>query len=312
MVRGMSRRQFFLILASASGCAGLIVALAKDGNAKAGQGFDAFAQALTAGIDSRLKGKVASDGTRNLFAKKDHVAGKYTRNPNLWCADLVPQLTGCAVWKPPGEYAGERYGGVMITSRHILFCRHSHPAWDGGWMKVQPQIIRFVTADNKTVDMKLIANVDSAADRDLSVGLLHEDVPPGIHIAQLMPALSATQKAKLRQMRVPDLGISQAGLRPPKNEKHESVAYVGPMRVPLEGARQPWGYEVYPGDSGTPRFYVTPAGLALYTLSGAGDADPQVIETLIAACDASAIQRGVLKQATGKKLQFAKVTVPAE
>lgn len=300
----MSRRQFGLILAAAGGCVGMIVALAKDAKVT---GFDAFARSLTAGVDSRVKGKTPSDATRNVFAKKDHVSGKYTRNPNLWCADLVPQLTGCAVWKPPLEYAGERYGGVMITSRHILFCKHSHPAWDGGWMKVQPQIIRFVTADNKTVDMKLIANVDSP-DRDLSVGLLHEDVPQGIHIAPLMPPLNPAQKARFLEMKVPDLSISQAGTRPPKNEKHESVAYSGST----DKARWDWGFNVYPGDSGTPRFYVTPAGLALYQLTGASETDPKAIESLIAACDASAIQRGVLKQSTGKKPVMAKVTVPAE
>src|SRR5688572_17303884 len=86
--------------------------------------FETFAKSLAEGIDVRLKDKKASDATRTVFSAKDHVAKKYTRNPQLWCADLVPQLTGCAVWKPPLEYVGERYGGVMITSRHILFCKH--------------------------------------------------------------------------------------------------------------------------------------------------------------------------------------------
>lgn len=305
----MPRPQLLLILAAATGCAGMIVALAQDGKGRPSP--ESFAQSLTTGIDSRLKGKTAADDTRNIFSKKDHAAGKYTRNPNLWCADLVPQLTGCAVWKPPLEYAGERYGGVMITSRHILFCKHSHPSWDGGWMKVQPQIIRFVTADSKTVDMKLIADVNSP-DQDLCVGLLNEDVPQGIHVAPLMPRLTLAQKKGLQDRHVPDLGISQASLRPPRNEKQESVAYAGPAFIPPETARRPWYFEVYEGDSGTPRFYLTPAGLALYQLTGAGDADPAALESLIAACDASAIQRGVLKQPTGKKPVVAKVALPAE
>ncbi len=307
----MPRRQLILILAAATGCAGMIVALAQDTKGKGRPSPESFAESLTAGVESRLKGKTPSEGTRNVFSKKDHAAGKYTRNPNLWCADLVPQLTGCAVWKPPLEYAGERYGGVMITSRHILFCKHSHPAWDGGWMKVQPQIIRFVTADNKTVDMKLIADVNSQ-DQDLCVGLLNEDVPQGIHVVPLMPRLAPLQRDFLDKKHVLDLGISQAGIRPPKNEKHESVVYPGPPGLAADSPGKPWTFEVYPGDSGTPRFYVTPAGLALYELTGAGDADPPVLEALIAACDANAVQRGVLKQPTGKKPVVAKLAVPAE
>jgi hypothetical protein len=57
---------------------------------------------------------------------------------------------------------------------------------------------------------------------------------------------------------------------------------------------------------------VTPAGLVFYQLTGASEPNPKVIEALIAACDASAVQRGVLKQPTGKKPVIAKLAVPAE
>lgn len=271
-----------------------------------------IASSLGEGVDSRLKGKKASERTMNVFSKKDHIARKYTRNPDLWCADLVGQLTGCAAWKPPLEYAGERYGGVMITSRHILFCRHSHPAWDGGWMKVQPQVIRFVKIDGTAVDMKLIANVDSPG-LDLSVGLLDADVPAGIHVVPVMPPFSPAQNQRLQALKVPDIGISQAGNRSP-GEKNESMVYVGSSMPDKATLRGPWQYLVYPGDSGTPRFYITTKGLALYVLTGAASVSDnfEAIKSLIAACDASAVARGVLAKPTGKLPVLVKIPVPKE
>ena len=281
---------------------------------KVTRGFDSFASSLREGVESRLRGKTASDATRQVFSAKDHAAKKYTRNPRLWCADLVPQLTGCAVWKPPLEYAGERYGGVMITRRHILFCKHSHPAWDGGWMKVQPQIIRFVTKDNKVVDMKLIANADSP-DSDLCVGLLHEEVPAGIHVAPLTPALSVAQKQRLLESNIPDIAVSQSGKRP-SGVSHESVVYPGPpslLAASPSDPLAPWRHAVYEGDSGTPRFYLTSEGLALAGLTGAADLSGKAIalKGLIEACDDSAIARGVIKKRTGLVPAEAKVAVPA-
>lgn len=268
-----------------------------------GADLQALAKSLANGIDSRLAGKKASPAAMEVFSAKDHAAKKYVRNPRLWCADLVPQLTGCAVWKPPVEYVGERYGGVMITSRHILFCKHAHPAWDGGWMKVQPQVIRFVTADNKVVDRKLVANVDSPK-ADLCVGLLHEELPEGIHVVPLMPEMSPEQRRELLRLNVPDLSISQAGERP-DGTSHEAMAYVGDAIMAGQASsplRKPWHYQVYQGDSGTPRFYVTSGGLALHALTGASTVAGHAghIKELIAACDASAMERGVLKKPTGK------------
>lgn len=272
----------------------------------------AFAKSLAAEIDSRLAGKKASPASMEVFSVKDHAAKRYVRNPQLWCADLVPQLTGCAAWKPPVEYVGERYGGVMITSRHILFCKHAHPAWDGGWMKVQPQIIRFVTADNRVVDMKLIANVDSPK-ADLCVGLLDDEVPEGIRVAALMPEMTAEQRRELMALKVPDLSVSQAGKRP-SGVSNEAMAYAGDASLGTSPSRKAWNHEVYEGDSGTPRFYVTPKGLGLYQLTGAGEVSGNIahIKELIAACDANAMERGVLKKPTGMLPEILDLKVPAK
>jgi hypothetical protein len=306
----VTRRLAIPILAAAAGCAAMIAAMAADRSGA--REVEDFGNSLKKGIEARTQGKVASEATRNVFSAKDHASGKYTRNPRLWCADLVPQLTGCAVWKPPLEYAGERYGGVMITSRHILFCRHSHPAWDGGWMKVQPQIIRFVTKDSKVVDMKLIANADSRdADLDLCVGLLHAAVPESIHVAPIMPPMSAGLLQRFAASNVPDISVSQAGIRP-DGQKNESMVYAGDSGL-FAGKPGPWGYTVYQGDSGTPRFYLTPAGLALYQLTGAGSVHNNLprLKALIEACDDSAIARGVLKKRTGLAPTVVKLKVPS-
>ena len=268
----------------------------------------AFANGLTAAVTSRVDGKTPSDSTRHVFSSKDHAIPSYVRNANLWCADLVPQLTGCAAWK---TYWNETLGGVMITRRHILFCQHQHPKWD------QPPagtLIRFVKVDGTVVERTLIANVDAPNNVDLCVGLLDQDVPEGIHVVPIMPPFSAIQKGQLGELKVPDLAVSQAGSLSP-GVSNESRVYSGIIYQNLSIPPPPlsdWLHFIYPGDSGTPRFLVTTSGLCLYMLTGASSVNDNIslINSLISACDASAMARGVLAEPTGKTVTVADIVIP--
>jgi hypothetical protein len=128
-----------------------------------------------------------------------------------------------------------------------------------------------------------------------------------------MPAFSQAQNERLQALKVPDIGITQAGSRSP-TEKNESMVSVGPFEMDKATLRAPWRYSVYQGDSGTPRFYVTRKGVALYSIAGPGlvSKNMDAIKSLIAACDASAIARGVLTKPTGKLPVLMKIPVPKE
>lgn len=92
----------------------------------------------------------------NVFSALDHAAGTYTRNVNSWAWPLVSQLTGVAAWKSNGHV--ESYGGVLITPRHVLYCRHAHPHAEGTWIYPSPaQIVRFVLPDGTVVDAVQLA-----------------------------------------------------------------------------------------------------------------------------------------------------------
>jgi hypothetical protein len=161
--------------------------------------------------------------------------------------------------------------------------------------------------------MTLIANVDSPS-VDLCVGLLNDEVPAGIHVVPVMPPFSSIQKEQLQELKAADLGLSQAGTRPGVGF-HESVVYPGNAYQPFgtpPAPRLAWAYGPHEGDSGTPRFYVTSQGLALYLLTGADSVSDNIahINSLIAACDASAVTRGVLEEPTGEEITVADISIP--
>lgn len=275
----------------------------------------AMGESIRNKVSSMITGKVGGPGTLNVFSTKNHSTSSYVRNPNLWCAEMVEKLTGCAAYKPMSDGTYEDFGGVMISSRHILFCRHVHPQWNGATSAGHPQQIRFVKSDGTAVDRVLVAGADSTyADLDLCVGLLDSDVPSGIHIAKILP-LSETQRKIFIRMNLPDIAVSQGpggAVTPPVF--HDSQAYIGATSgMPPVGLFADWWHSIYPGDSGTPRFMAIDDDLLLTSISGAAPVSTNIarINAIIAQCDASAVTAGILSVPTGKTLTISTVHIPS-
>lgn len=110
----------------------------------------AFLAEVHAGMAALATGKSGA-AHMNVFSSLNHTAGTYTRNLSSWAASLIPQLTGVVAWKGNGTV--ESYGGVLITPRHVLYCRHAHPHAEGTWIYPSPPMtVRFVLADNSVVN----------------------------------------------------------------------------------------------------------------------------------------------------------------
>ena len=274
-------------------------------------------ESIRSTVQDMISGKSSGDSTLNVFSSKNHSAQSYVRNSNLWCAGMVEKLTGCAVYKPTSDGTKEDFGGVMISSRHILFCRHVHPQWNGSTSGGNPQLIRFVKSDGTVVDRILVAGADSAyEDLDLCVGLLDSDVPAGIHISKVLP-LSETQRKIFSRLKLPDVAVSQGpggAVTPPIF--HDSKVYIGVTSGifdPPTGLFTGWWHSPYAGDSGTPRFMMIDNDLLLTSLSGAASVSTNIarINAIIAQCDANAVTEGILSAPTGKILTISSVHIPA-
>ena len=124
----------------------------------------------------------------------------YTLNPNLWCAELLPQLTGLAIHKDEGTYGNatpgfawrSRYGRVAVTRRHIISCDHAH-SWANGTWPIAPVSgtgkcrIRFIDNTGATVDRVQIHQA-SDAPRDLNMAVLDADLPESVHVMKVAPS----------------------------------------------------------------------------------------------------------------------------
>jgi hypothetical protein len=123
----------------------------------------------------------------------------YNINPNLWCAELLPQLTCCSIHKDEGQGGGavgtqwrHRYGRIAITKRHMLSCNHAHSAASGTWNgvvnTVGPCRIRFMDSLGNSVDRVQIHQASDPFGADLNVAVLDQDLPDSIYIPKVAPS----------------------------------------------------------------------------------------------------------------------------
>ena len=131
-------------------------------------------------------GKAGGALNMNIFSAKDHDAGIYVRNANMWLHQYRQQISGAVVYK--GGMSTERpedYGGVLITPRHVLYCNHAHPhaanTWGPNLNDSRPTTIRFVLGDNTVVNsiqlhQVQVRGVGFNVTYDLCVAVLDRDV----------------------------------------------------------------------------------------------------------------------------------------
>lgn len=165
----------------------------------------------------------------------------YLINPNLWCLEILDQLScyvihtdtgGTGFANAPGLSWRARYGAMAITKRHVVSTGHAFEHAAGTWSAFPGQTVptrrRFRGMNGETVDRVQIhqegrSDLVPGAFADLCVGVLDADLPDSIYIPRVAPSnrlneLAGYQRITLSQEWQPAsgtmfnlLGISQVG-----------------------------------------------------------------------------------------------------
>lgn len=231
-------------------------------------------------------GKPGGVSNLEMFSAFNYTAPRsFTRNPNLWLAPYIAQMTGVVAYKDNGISWSwcDSYGGVMITQRHVLYCEHAHPLSKGAW-SIAPNAelkLVFALADGTPVECVQMGQNHSSASSSVpgyadwsAAGLASADFCVAVTEktademgVAVMPILELSEEiiSAMRKLSSgPRFAISQgtarAGVVPsiPASPNHpvlqHPMAYLGtPGSYPgLEG----YGYYVWKGDSGTPGFFL--------------------------------------------------------
>lgn len=249
----------------------------------------------------------------------------YSFNSNLWCASLLPQLTGAVLCKDEcagGGAAGtcwrSRFGGVAITRRHVVYCRHAH-AWARDTWPVFPSgciadtRLRFIDQNGVTVDRVQIHQAE-AVDADICVAVLDADLPLSIYVPRIAVMsnleMQLWQDFALSQEWAPDAGPLQPSFAASDYPLHNrNMLHVGGAVYSLPGDHpmRRFIYNVWPGDSGTPRWIVANGELLTIGLTGASNLNAPIsgvpidtyLNALCAQADANAIALGRMVSPTG-------------
>ena len=181
----------------------------------ASSGFFEFAKKSTFSLRSRLTSVTPLTSTRRLFTVQNRTAGIFTRNPQMWCADLTDQLTALVVQKLGASVFS--YGGTLITPRHLLYVQHAFP---------RTERVRFVKSDSTVISAAPLGSADGVTFRsdfpirslssvdieyeDIGIVVLDRDVSlSGIHVMPIA-AITPTERLILRSQYIPTLVCSQA------------------------------------------------------------------------------------------------------
>lgn len=285
-------------------------------------------------LEAMTQGLPGGAQNMEIFSSFDHVAGTYTRNPDMWAASLVDSALAAAVVYKTRSVSS--YGGVLITPRHVLYCNHAKPkaagTWEVNYSDMTPIMIRFVLADGTVIETEQLAQsasnpswpgyYDGPASEgrfypDLCVATLADDVAAqGVPVIPIMEMRSFTEYQLLRNLAVPVFAATQGYGRatsvvPPTPlsdypQEHNQMIAIGPSSSWLGESLGLFAYTVWDGDSGAPSFVIHRGQVYLegiMNFGGWGRIPPGLylsdLNGMLAASDNDAVARGRLASPTG-------------
>ena len=305
--------------------------------------FGAMRSKTDAEMLSMLGTKPGGAVNMELWSARNSTANPptYTRNPNLWCNELVSQLTAAVAYKDDVTGGKQSYGGILISPRHVLYCDHAHPfarnTWFVNYNSTKECKLHFVLANGSVVEAVQIAQttVRSTRDRpgaytpadwpsgaapaqDLCVAVLDRDVQAlGVHVMPI-PKLTLQDLGYIATPVISHIHVTQGYERttsiipptprsdyPQYHNSMVAVGYGGMSDPPLNSTLKTIDYAVWNGDSGTPSMILLNGKLYLHRLIGASNIPNNIghINAMIAVAEDDAISRGRLAARTG-------ITVP--
>jgi hypothetical protein len=145
--------------------------------------FGAMRSKTDAEMLSMLGTKPGGAANMELWSARNSTANPptYTRNPNLWCNELVSQLTAAVAYKDDVTGGKQSYGGILISPRHVLYCEHSKPharnTWFVNYNSTKECNLHFVLANGSVVEAVQIAQTTVRPTRDRPGAYTPTDYP---------------------------------------------------------------------------------------------------------------------------------------
>ena len=214
--------------------------------------YSSLAETLSSEWDGRFIRGMSKAVNGGVYTIQDHKTATYLRNPSLWCADVVSELTAISPWNSEHK---NRVGGTLITKRHIITSAHAALS-----ISSVPLIVRFVDADSNVHTRTIIGSKtsDDWARRNLSdfrIYTLDSDLPDSIKPCKILPSNWKNYLPDLNDTRPPQLVLDQ-----------EEKALVADLRrvdtklsygaYPIDTNRQILSEPLIGGDSGNPAFFI--------------------------------------------------------
>ena len=211
-----------------------------------------LAETLSSEWDGRFVSGMTKAVNGGVYTSQNHETATYLRNPSLWCADVVNELTSISPWNSEHQ---NRVGGTLITKRHIITSAHAALS-----ISSVPLIVRFVDADSNVHTRTIIGSKtsDDWARRNLSdfrIYTLDSDLPDSIKPCKILPSNWKNYLPDLNDTRPPQLVLDQ-----------EEKALVADLRrvdtklsygaYPIDTNRQILSEPLIGGDSGNPAFFI--------------------------------------------------------
>ena len=209
-------------------------------------------------LSSEWNGRFVSGMTKavngGVYTSQNHETAVYPRNPSLWCADIVNELTSISPWN---SMHSNKVAGTLITKRHIITSAHAALS-----ITSTPLTVRFVDANSDVHTRTIIGSKTSAnwsgrsGNRsDFRIYTLDSDLPDSIKPCKIMPSNWENYLPDLDTTRPPQLALDQ-----------EEKAIVVDLRkmdsdyargaYPTDASRLIFSEPFIGGDSGNPSFLI--------------------------------------------------------
>jgi len=215
--------------------------------------YSSLAETLSSEWDGRFVSGMTKAVNGGVYTSQNHETATYLRNPSLWCADVVSELTSISPWNSEHK---NRVGGTLITKRHIITSAHAALS-----ISSVPLVVRFVDADSNVHTRTIIGSKtsDDWSKRnlysDFRIYTLDSDLPDSIKPCKILPSNWENYLPDLNDTRPPQLVLDQ-----------EEKALVADLRrvdtklsygaYPIDTNRQILSEPLIGGDSGNPAFFI--------------------------------------------------------
>ena len=209
-------------------------------------------------VNSRVDSSMTMEANGMIFSALNHTTQVYTRNENLWCADI--DMTCASPWNSDftnyNSSTVNRKFGTLVTPMHVLGAKHQY--YEVG------TILRFIAGDD-TIHTREIVGKEDYATADLTIYTLDRDVPAAITPCKVLPSDWGDYMANNSLTLPPALSIDQEQKELISSFISARGSYTGTLALaaPADTDQAIFNESKVSGDSGGPSFLIVNGELVL-------------------------------------------------